>query len=137
MSITSTFCSSWLVLKPSKKFRKGILPLIAAKWLIAVRSITCWGELSERKAKPVLLAAYISWWSPKIDKAWVARLLAATCITQGNISPAILYILGIINKSPWLAVKVVVKHPACKEPWTIPAAPASLSISTTLTLWLK
>ena len=35
---------------------------------------------------------------------------------QGSISPAILYILGIISKSPWEAVKVVVKAPAAKEP---------------------
>lgn len=31
---------------------------------------------------------------------WVAILLAATLITQGNISPAILYMFGIIKRSP-------------------------------------
>ena len=67
----------------------------------------------------------MSWWSPNIDKAWVARLLAATWITAGNISPAILYILGIINKSPWLAVNVDAKEPDKSAPCRAPAAPAS------------
>ena len=39
--------------------------------------------------------------------------------------------LGIINSKPWEAVKVVVRAPACNAPWTAPAAPASLCISTT------
>ena len=59
-------------------------------------------------------------------------VLAATCITEGNNSPAILYILGIINNNPCEAVKVVVKAPACKDPCTAPAAPPSLCISTIL-----
>ena len=46
----------------------------------------------------------MSWWSPNMDKAWVASERAATLITHGNNSPAILYMLGIINNSPWLAV---------------------------------
>ena len=39
--------------------------------------------------------------------------------------------LGIISSRPCEAVKVVVRAPACKAPWTAPAAPASLCISTT------
>ena len=35
-----------------------------------------------------------------IDKACVAKLRAATLITQGSNSPAILYIFGIINNNP-------------------------------------
>jgi hypothetical protein len=38
---------------------------------------------------------------------------------------------GIISIKPWEAVNVVVSAPACKAPWTVPAAPASLCISTT------
>ena len=39
--------------------------------------------------------------------------------------------LGIISSRPCEAVKVLVRAPACKAPWTAPAAPASLCISTT------
>ena len=39
--------------------------------------------------------------------------------------------LGIISSRPCDAVKVVVKAPACSEPWTAAAAPASLCISIT------
>ena len=42
--------------------------------------------------------------------------LAETLITAGNLSPAILYMLGIINNKPCEAVKVVVNAPAVKEP---------------------
>ena len=41
--------------------------------------------------------------------------------------------LGIFNKSPCDAVYVVVNAPACKDPCTDPAAPASDCISTNLT----
>ena len=40
-------------------------------------------------------------------------------------SPAILYMLGIISRSPCDAVKVVVRAPVVSEPWTAPATPAS------------
>lgn len=52
---------------------------------------------------------------------------------QGSLSPAILYISGIINRSPWLAVYVDVSAPAASDPWTAPAAPASCCISVTET----
>ena len=52
-------------------------------------------------------------------------------MTHAVSSPAILYMLGIISIRPCDAVKVVVSAPACSEPWTVPAAPASLCISTT------
>ena len=67
----------------------------------------------------------------------VATVRADTSNTHGNCSPAILYILGIISKRPWEAVNVVVKAPAAKEPWTVPAAPASDCISETLTVFPK
>ncbi len=40
--------------------------------------------------------------------------------------------LGIMSSRPWEAVKVVVTEPVCKAPCTVPAAPPSLCISTTL-----
>src|SRR5574341_1559026 len=39
--------------------------------------------------------------------------------------------LGIISKSPCEAVNVVASEPVCKAPCIVPAAPASLCISTT------
>ena len=45
--------------------------------------------------------------------------------------------LGIINKRPCEAVKVLVREPAAKEPCMAPAAPASDCISTTRTGWPK
>ena len=70
-------------------------------------------------------------WSPKIDSAWVARVRAATCMQNGVSSPAILYMLGIISRSPCEAVKVVASAPAWSAPWTTPAAPPSDCISIT------
>ncbi len=55
---------------------------------------------------------------------------AATWMTEGVSSPAILYMLGIIRRRPCEAVKVVLSAPAVREPWIAPAAPASLCIST-------
>ena len=54
-------------------------------------------ERSEKHAELVNTALTIP---PKIDNECVAKLLAATFITHGNISPAILYIFGIINNRP-------------------------------------
>ncbi len=82
-------------------------------------------------AKPVWRQAMTSEWSPKIDSAWVARVRADTCMTNGVSSPAILYMLGIISSRPCDAVKVVPKAPACNAPWTAPAAPPSDCISVT------
>ena len=48
-----------------------------------------------------------SLWSPKIERACVAIVLAATWMIAGVSSPAILNILGIIRSRPWDAVKVV------------------------------
>ncbi len=77
-------------------------------------------------------AAITSLWSPKIDSAWVATVRAATWMTAGVSSPAILYMFGIISSRPCDAVNVVASAPACSAPWTAPAAPASLCISTTV-----
>ena len=103
-SSTSIFWISWEVLNPSKKLQNGILALIADKWATADKSITSWTEPSASIAKPVCLAAITSWWSPKIFNEDVANALADTWNTPGNISPAILYMFGIINNKPCEAV---------------------------------
>ncbi len=82
-------------------------------------------------AKPVDLAAITSLWSPKIDRAWVATVRAATWSTIGVSSPAILNMFGSISRSPCDAVKVVDSAPVCRAPWTAPAAPPSLCSWTT------
>ena len=94
-------------------------------------SIASCTELEERKAKPVERADITSLWSPKIDRPCAASERAATCMTNGVSSPAILYMLGIISSRPCEAVKVVASEPVCSAPWIVPAAPPSLCISTT------
>ena len=74
----------------------------------------------------------MSLWSPKIESAWHATARAVTWNTVGVNSPAILNMFGIISKSPWDAVNVVVKAPVASAPCTAPAAPASDCISVTL-----
>ncbi|GBC79363.1 hypothetical protein HRbin09_00579 [bacterium HR09] len=66
-----------------------------------------------------------------MDSAWVATVRAVTCMAKEVSSPAILYMLGIISKSPCEAVKVVVREPACRAPCTAAMAPASDCISVT------
>ncbi len=75
-------------------------------------------------AKPIWRQAITSEWSPKIERAWVATVRAATCIVKGVSSPAILYMLGIIRRRPCDAVKVVVSAPACSAPCTAPGRAA-------------
>ena len=53
----------------------------------------------------------------------MATVRAVTWKTVEVNSPAILNMLGIISSRPCEAVKVVVRAPACNEPWTAPAAP--------------
>ena len=72
-----------------------------------------------------------------MQSACVDTVLAATCKTPGNNSPAILYMLGIIRSSPCDDVKVVVSAPAESAPCTVPAAPASDCISAILTVCPK
>ena len=72
-------------------------------------------------------------WSPKIASDWQASERAVTWKTVGSISPAILYMFGIMRSKPCEAVYVVVNEPAANMPWTAPAAPASDCISTTET----
>jgi hypothetical protein len=90
-----------------------------------------WTEQELRRAKPVCRHAITSWWSPKMDRPWAAMARADMWKTVLVSSPAILYMFGIMRRRPWLAVKVVVRAPVVRAPWTAPAAPASDCISTT------
>ena len=56
---------------------------------------------------------------------------AETWNAAGVSSPAILFMLGIINSNPCEAVNVVASDPVCSAPCTAPAAPPSLCISIT------
>ena len=74
---TFTSFNSCEVLKPSKIFRKGIFDFkVAAVAIMAMSCASC-ALLPNNIAKPVDLTAITSLWSPKIDKACVAKALAA------------------------------------------------------------
>ena len=102
-----------------------------AAWATSARSWASCTEPEHSIAKPICRQAMTSEWSPKIERAWAATVRAATCMVKGVSSPAILYMLGIMRRSPCDAVNVVVRAPACSAPWTAPAAPPSDCISTT------
>ena len=72
-----------------------------------------------------------------MDSACAARARAETWNTVGKSSPEILYMFGIISRSPCDAVNVVVRAPATREPCTAPAAPASDCISVICKGWPK
>ncbi len=110
---------------------KGILDSRVAVCDIRAKSIASWTFFEQSMAKPVARATMTSEWSPKIDKPWQARERAVMWKTVGVSSPAILYMLGIISKSPCEAEIVVAKAPVVKEPCTAPATPASDCISLT------
>ena len=61
----------------------------------------------------------------------MARVRAATCITNGVSSPAILNMLGSISSRPCDDVNVVASAPVWSAPCSAPAAPPSLCISIT------
>ncbi len=127
----SIFCTSLLVRKPSKKWMNGTRDLRVEACATSAMSMASCTELLARRANPVWRTAITSPWSPKMESPWHARALAETWNTTGVSSPAILYIVGIISRSPWDAVKVVVRAPVWSAPWTAAAAPASLCISCT------
>ena len=102
---------------------------VAACATSAMSCASCTDE-AQSCAQPVVRAAITSEWSPKIDRPCVAIARAATWITAGVSSPAILNMFGSISSSPWDDVNVVANDPACSAPWTAPAAPPSLCIST-------
>ncbi len=61
----------------------------------------------------------------------MATVRAATWMTAGVNSPAILNMFGIIRSRPCEAVNVVPSAPFWSAPWSAPAAPASDCISMT------
>ena len=122
---------SWLVRNPSKKCRNGTRARRVAAWLTSAKSWASCTELAASIAHPVVRACMTSEWSPKMDRAWVAMVRAATWITHGVSSPAILNMFGTISSRPWLAVNVVARAPFCSAPCNAPAAPPSDCISTT------
>ena len=119
------------VRNPSKKWRNGTRARRVAAWAIRAKSWVSCTELAASMAQPVVRACITSLWSPKMDRAWVAIVRAATWITAGVSSPAILNMLGIISSRPCDAVKVVASDPFWRAPCMAPAAPASDCISTT------
>ena len=116
-------CSSSAILSiscdvrnPSKKWRNGTRDRSVAAWATSAKSCASCTEPAASIAQPVVRACMTSLWSPKIDSAWVATVRAATWITAGVSSPAILNMLGIISSRPCDAVKVVASAPFCSAP---------------------
>jgi len=99
---------------------------------MAPRSVTSWTLPEHSRARPAPRTLMTSEWSPKMDRAWVATVRAATWKTTGASSPPTLNMTGIMSRRPWLEVKVVARAPVETAPCRAPAAPASLCISTTL-----
>ncbi len=119
------------VRKPSKKCRNGTRLRSVAAWDTRAKSCASWTEDAHSIAHPVMRALITSEWSPKMLSAWVATVRAATWITAGVSSPAILYMFGSINRRPCDAVNVEPIVPLVRAPWRAPAAPASDCISIT------
>jgi len=119
------------VRKPSKKCRNGTRQRRVAACATRAKSWASCTEDAHSIAQPVIRALITSEWSPKMLSAWVARVRAATWITAGVSSPAILYMFGSISNSPWDAVNVVPSVPLVSAPCRAPAAPASDCISIT------
>ena len=124
--------SSCEVRKPSKKWMNGTRDRSVAACATTARSCASCTESEASSAKPVPRAAITSEWSPKMERPCAASDRAATWNTAGVSSPAILYMLGSIRSRPCDAVNVVASAPAWSEPWSAPAAPPSLCISTTV-----
>ena len=122
---------SWLVRNPSKKCRNGTRARSVATWATRARSCASCTDDEHNIAHPVVRACITSEWSPKIDRAWVATVRAATWITAGVSSPAILNMFGTINNRPCDEVNVVASAPCWSAPCSAPAAPPSDCISTT------
>ena len=90
--------------KPSKNWRNGTIEGYVERCATSAMSISSWTEFAASMANPVLRHAITSEWSPKMARDWHASERAVTWKTVGSISPAILYMLGIIRRSPWEAV---------------------------------
>ncbi len=119
------------VRKPSKKCMTGIRVASVTAWDTAAKSCASWTVLADSIVQPVDRAAITSLWSPKMLRAWVARVRAATWITAGVSSPASLNMFGSMSSRPCDAVNVVASAPRVAAPCSAPAAPASDCISIT------
>ena len=128
---SSMVLTSWLVRKPSKKWRKGTRLRRVAAWATSAKSCASWTLEELSIAKPVMRTLMTSEWSPKMDSEWVATVRAATWMTAGVSSPAILNMFGTIRSRPWEAVNVVPRTPLLTIPCNAPAAPPSDCISMT------
>ena len=128
VAILSISCE---VRNPSKKWRNGTRDRSVAECATSAKSCASCTDAADNIAHPVARACITSLWSPKIDSACVAIVRAATWITAGVSSPAILNMFGIISSRPCDAVNVVASAPFCSAPCSAPAAPASDCISTT------
>ncbi len=117
--------TSWLVRKPSKKCTNGTRERSVAEWATSAKSCASCTEDAASIAQPVMRAVITSEWSPKMLRACVATVRAATWMTAGVSSPAILNMLGSISSRPCEAVKVVPSVPLVTAPCSAPAAPAS------------
>ncbi len=113
---TLMLCTSCEVRNPSKKWRKGRRARSAATWATRARSWASWTEAEASIAQPVVRACMTSLWSPKMESACVATVRAATWITAGVSSPAILNMLGIMSRRPCEAVKLAASAPRCTAP---------------------
>jgi len=65
----SIFCTSWLVRKPSKKWRNGTRAFSVDRCATSAMSIASCTEFEASMANPVWRQAMTSEWSPKIDSA--------------------------------------------------------------------
>jgi hypothetical protein len=77
---------------------------MAARCATAARSMHSCTQEEASWAKPVWRQAMTSEWSPKMEKALVPTVRAATWITPGRSWPAMRYSGGTMSMRPWLAV---------------------------------
>ena len=96
----SILATSEEVLNPSKKCTKGTRHCSVAEWATKARSCASCTEEEASMANPVWRIDMTSLWSPKMERAWVATVRAATWMTPADNSPAILYMFGIIKRRP-------------------------------------
>ena len=78
---TAILSISWEVRNPSKKCTNGTLERRVAAWATRAKSWASCTEDAASIAQPVERIAMTSLWSPKIERAWVATVRAATWIT--------------------------------------------------------
>ena len=89
-SISSTRWISWEVRNPSKTCSNGTRAARLAAVAMAAKSPASCTLAANSSPQPVPRVAITSLWSPKIDRAEVARAREATWITAAVSSPAIL-----------------------------------------------